>query len=316
MMTIEEMIRIKEEKGLTIAQISEKSGVPLSTLSKIFAGTTGSPRRATLEAVERVLKDPVFLDQGKAHFYKIHNAEDDGFHYVCDRFPGYYSAPDLHSRIDPIPGSTVEKENTAKYTIDDYFAFPQQEHVRTELIDGVFFTSSSPSFIHQELVMLLSYRLHDYVRKNHGQCRVLPAPIDVQFESDRYTVVQPDIVVVCDKYKIKRHIIGAPDLVIEIISHSTGSRDHGIKMAKYLSSGVREYWIIDPDRKKVVVYDFREDWDVFIYGFDSRIPVLIWDGLCEIDFAEIYEEIRYLYETEEEIPDLTEDKNTEADSHE
>ena len=87
MMTIDEMIRIKEEKGLTIAQISEKSGVPLSTLSKIFAGTTGSPRRATLEAVERVLQDPSFLEQGKAHFYKLHNTEETGFTMYVTDFP-------------------------------------------------------------------------------------------------------------------------------------------------------------------------------------------------------------------------------------
>lgn len=298
MMTIDEMIRIKEEKGLTIAQISEKSGVPLSTLSKIFAGTTGSPRRATLEAVERVLRDPSFLEQGKAHFYKLHNTEGNGFYYVCDRFPGYYAAPDVHSRVDPIQGSAAEEDNSGKYTIDDYFALPEQEHVRTELIDGVFFTSSSPAFIHQKLSMLLSYRLHGFVLQNGGKCQVVQAPIDVQFESDQYTVVQPDIVVVCDKNKIKRHIVGAPDLVIEIISPSTKIRDHSLKMSKYQTSGVREYWIIDPYKKKIVVYDFREDCEISIYGFDSKIPVLIWDGRCVIDFTEIYEEIRDLYDND------------------
>ena len=124
--------------------------------------------------------------------------------------------------------------------------------------------------------------------------------MDVQLDCDDRTMVQPDVLVVCDRDKIiKRCIYGAPDFVVEILSPSTKRKDGIIKLSKYISAGVREYWIVDPDKKQVVVYDFqKEDYPV-IYGFGGEIPVGIFDGECRIDFAEIYEYMLFLYEKEE-----------------
>lgn len=67
------------------------------------------------------------------------------------------------------------------------------------------------------------------------------------------------------------------------------------KLAKYKEAGVREYWLVDPDKKKVLVYDLEHEELPIVYGFDSKVPVMIFGGECVIDFAEIYEYISFLY---------------------
>ena len=87
--------------------------------------------------------------------------------------------------------------------------------------------------------------------------------------------------------------------MVEVLSPFTKRKDGIIKLSKYISAGVREYWIVDPDKKQVAVYDFqKEDYPV-IYGFGGEIPIGIFDGECRIDFAEIYEYMLFLYEKEE-----------------
>ena len=108
----------------------------------------------------------------------------------------------------------------------------------------------------------------------------IASPIDVQLNCDDKTMVQPDVLVVCDREKvIRRCIYGAPDFIIEILSLTSRKKDMFTKLAKYKEAGVREYWLVDP----------------LIYGFDSKVPVMIFGGECEIDFAEIYEYISFLY---------------------
>ena len=105
--------------------------------------------------------------------------------------------------------------------------------------------------------------------------------------------------IVCDRDKIiRRCIYGTPDFIIEVLSPSTSKKDSTIKLKKYKTAGVREYWMIDPDKKKVVVYDWRKSEIPTVYGFDSKVPVGIFEGECELDFAEIYQEIAFLYEKE------------------
>ena len=110
-------------------------------------------------------------------------------------------------------------------------------------------------------------------------------------------MLQPDVLVVCDRSKIiRRCIYGAPDFIVEILSPATRKKDLTVKLGKYVRAGVSEYWIIDPDKKKVVVYDFAHEEFPTVYGFDSKIPVGIFDGECVIDFTEIYQYISFLYE--------------------
>ena len=112
-------------------------------------------------------------------------------------------------------------------------------------------------------------------------------------------MIQPDVLVVCDRNKLKNgRLFGAPDFVVEILSPSSRKKDSYIKLVKYSNADVREYWLVDPDKKRVVVYDFANDELAKGYTFKEKVPVSIFNGHCEVDFAEINEYIRFLYEEE------------------
>ena len=119
---------------------------------------------------------------------------------------------------------------------------------------------------------------------------------DVQLDMDDKTMVQPDVIVVCDRDKItKSGIKGAPDLVVEVVSPSNFFVDLSIKFAKYKRAGVREYWLVIPESKTVITYFFDEDDIPEEHTFEDIIPVSIWDGKCTVDFKKIYSEIEFLY---------------------
>ena len=110
-------------------------------------------------------------------------------------------------------------------------------------------------------------------------------------------MLQPDVLVVCDRSKvINRCIYGAPDFIVEVLSESSARRDTVIKLGKYKKAGVKEYWIVDLDSKTVTVHDFANEKVVNVYGMDGMIPVGVFEGQCQIDFAVIYEKVRFLLE--------------------
>ena len=97
------------------------------------------------------------------------------------------------------------------------------------------------------------------------------------------------LLVICKEYDLgAKRFEGAPDLVLEILSPSTRSKDMLLKLYKYQNAGVKEYWIVDPDHETILVYDFREDnFYPEKYDFDSVIPIHISDGQCSIDFSRV-----------------------------
>ena len=182
-----------------------------------------------------------------------------------------------------------------EYTLEDYYAIPDDR--RVELIDGVIYDMSSPTSVHQDLSGSIYLELRMYVKKNKGKSKVYASPLDVQLDCDDKTMVQPDVMVICDRDKIiKRCVYGAPNFVVEIFSPSTAKKDSLLKLKKYKDAGVQEYWMVDPDKKKVVVYDWSKSEIPTVYGFDAKVPVGIFNGECVIDFAEIYQEIVFQYE--------------------
>ncbi len=187
-----------------------------------------------------------------------------------------------------------------EYTIDDYLALPEGEMV--ELIDGVFYDMAAPHYIHQGFGDRIQTIFSNYIDAHQGSCFAFTSPIDVQLDCDNKTMVQPDVVILCDTKKFRSgRIFGAPDLIVEVLSPSTSYRDRGLKLSKYKKAGVREYWLVDPKRKRVLVYEFEKSDNARIYGFDETVPVGIYDGACKVDFAWIYERLRFLYETEEGV---------------
>lgn len=186
-------------------------------------------------------------------------------------------------------------KNQEKYTIEDYYALSEER--RVELIDGVIYDMDVPTLVHQMICLEIGVKLDSYIQRNKGKYFVFISPCDVQLDCDNKTMVQPDVFVVCNKDKINiKYLYGAPDFVIEILSPSTRKKDMTLKLAKYSEAGVREYWIVDPKKKRIMVYDLENEELPVIYTFKDEVPVAIFGGKCKVNFAEIYNDIQFLYE--------------------
>lgn len=173
----------------------------------------------------------------------------------------------------------------AKYTVDDIYALPDGE--RAELIDGDMYMMSPPGMIHQKLVGELYFQIKSYINSNHGECEIFPAPFAVFLNADSHTYVEPDLSIICDKDKLDdRGCNGAPDWVIEIVSPSSQRMDQLIKLIKYREAGVREYWIVNPEKETVLTYFFEGEEDSIQFDFTEDIPVRIYDG-WSINIAEL-----------------------------
>ena len=172
--------------------------------------------------------------------------------------------------------------NRQYYTIADIYALPEGK--RAELIEGEIFDMAPPSRKHQEIVAFFTKTIGNYIDKNKGNCKVYPAPFAVFLKTDDNSedyenYVEPDISVICDPSKLdERGCHGAPDWVVEIVSQSSRSRDYMAKLFKYRAAGVREYWIVDPEKQMVTVYGFEKDM-VEQYGFGEDVPAGIYEGL-------------------------------------
>ena len=165
------------------------------------------------------------------------------------------------------------------YTSMDYWNLP--EKCRAELIDGQLYDMAPPDFMHQKLVSVLHYTIFDYIKAKKGICEVIPSPFAVNLNADDKTWVEPDISVICDNNKINsRGCEGPPDWIIEIVSPSSTKTDYIIKLFKYRSAGVREYWIINPMKQVVQTYYFEPDEDSNLFSFQDTIPVHIFPDLA------------------------------------
>lgn len=158
---------------------------------------------------------------------------------------------------------------------------------RAEVYDGFLYDMASPSQIHQTISVELLTRISIYNREKKGRCRVFHAPFDVKLSDQPLTIVRPDILIICDMEKLDgKRCNGAPDFIIEIVSPGNPENDYIRKLYYYKNAGVREYWIVDPKRKIVTVYDFEGNILSVQYSFDSVVKVNIYEDLF-INFAEI-----------------------------
>lgn len=267
-MTIKEMNERRKELGYSYERVAELSGVPVGTVQKVLGGITKSPRYETLRSLERVLRS------------------SDEYVYDWEK--------DTSAR-EAVSAYGAKKQGM--YTVKDYYELSKDE--RLELIDGVLYNMSSPSSIHQVLTGKIFNKLENYIMEKKGKCIPIISPMDVQLDCDEKTILQPDVMIVCDRDKIKKGVVyGAPDFVVEVLSSSTKRRDKNLKLNKYTCAGVREYWIVDPKKKNIVVYadDGEEDYDILIYTFENEVPVHIFNKECKINFKEIYDYIAFMYE--------------------
>ena len=177
------------------------------------------------------------------------------------------------------------------YTVEDYRALPEER--RVELIDGYFYDMAAPTFLHQQIAGEIYRQIANFILDNGGNCKPLISPVDVQLDCDERTMVQPDVGILCHDDKIEKWgVYGAPDSVLEIISPSTRRKDCIKKLDKYMDAGVREYWILDPYQKKLLVYLAQGDACPIIYGLEEPVPIRIYDGALEIKFNHIMQWIQ------------------------
>jgi len=193
---------------------------------------------------------------------------------------------------------TLNLDESIRYTYADYLTWLDDK--RRELINGFIHLMSAPVRRHARVTSQLNNRMDTFIRKKKGKCHVYHAPFDVRLplqgslDNDKiYDVVQPDICVVCDMSKLDdKGCIGAPDLIVEVLSPSTLKYDWNYKFNLYEAAGVREYWIIDPKTKVVNVFLLQPEgkYDLgTVYESGQNAPVHILDGL-EIDLNELFED--------------------------
>ncbi|MFZ2959201.1 MAG: Uma2 family endonuclease [Candidatus Ozemobacteraceae bacterium] len=186
-----------------------------------------------------------------------------------------------------------KKENKRLFTYGDYVNWPDDE--RWEIIDGVpYDMTPAPNRLHQEISGNLFNQIRNFLEDK--SCKVYDAPFDVRLpdknekDEDVLTVVQPDIVVVCDQEKLDdKGCRGSPDLAIEIISPFTSRKDQMEKFELYERHNVKEYWIVHPDGRFVSVYILTDGKypTPKQYSEEDKLPVNVLPGL-EINLAKVF----------------------------
>ena len=189
---------------------------------------------------------------------------------------------------DALP-EPVENE---RYTYNDYLGWEGPE--RYQIINGEVFMMASPTVEHQAIVVELTIQFGNWLRGK--PCRVFVAPLDVRLfpeenNSDN-TVVQPDLLVVCDKAKLgKGSVNGPPDVAVEIVSPSTSQKELLVKFGAYLDAGVREYWVIEPEQKLVQVHVYENGHFISsAYKADAIISSAVLQGF-QVDLKTLWADI-------------------------
>lgn len=269
-MNLDELKRRKKEAGFTNEDLAEVSGVPLGTVQRIMSGATKNPRRSTWEALEKALGGSAIYNSDKAGECVA----------VREPLPAY---------------AAVLGKEQGEYTIDDYYSLP--DDVRAELIDGVIYDMSpSPATHHQLVAADIAAQIQACIRSKKHKCYIMQ-DVDTQLDCGESTMVRPDVVLLCDKDKLKeRCVFGAPDFVAEVLSPHTRKKDMTIKLQKYMNAGVKVYWMIDVKKRQVIMYDFTdEEFSPEIHGLEGEVRLSMPQGECDISFDHISEVLKDVF---------------------
>ncbi|MCL2435371.1 MAG: Uma2 family endonuclease [Lentimicrobiaceae bacterium] len=208
----------------------------------------------------------------------------------------------LESNQEPFVAKEPPIAYTAhRYSYADYLTWTDDK--MREIIDGVIYLFAAPLREHAAAIISFLHRALPFVKRRKGKCKIYTAPFDVRLPlngetaNDKiYNVVQPDICVICDASKLdKNGCIGAPDLVVEVISPSTSKRDLNEKFNLYEKAGVKEYWVVYPKDEAVKVFLLQpegkyDDGTTYeIARETTKVPVQTLEGLV-IDLEELFED--------------------------
>ena len=270
----DELINLREGLNMSQRDLEIKSGVRQAEISKIERGD-GNPSLKTM--------GKLFAAMGRTLNFgnRIGLGETMG-----ERYPLVSESVVKYLKPQKMQGT---------YKVADLEHIP--EDVFVELIDGVIYDMCVPSIPHQLIVKNLVKAFDRYIESNGGECITFSGQTGVWFDDDNMDLLIPDMFVVCDRNKVKhKGVVGSPDFVLEVLSPSGRSRDLSLKLRKYQDNGVNEYWIIDPDNRKVIVYDWKHTDIPQIFGIDTKIPVGIYDGKLVVDMAIVFDGIKFDYD--------------------
>lgn len=253
-MNIEQMCRRRKELGYSYRQLADLTRIPLGTIQKIFGGVTKSPRRETIKALERLLGD---------------NEKGSDEELRTFLMPGY-------------------EKDRGELDLYDYYRIP--DNMRAELIDGRFYEMEAQGLLEQMAAGLIGAQLIRQIEMKGLEWAALFASPSVRLNKDKWTVVEPDLIVVSARSKLqKKRIEGAPDFVLEVTSNATHKKDLVMKTYKYEEAGVHIYWILEPERRRLLTYDFSGKGELEIYEMDKDTEAVfeLEGHVFRIDFGPV-----------------------------
>lgn len=176
------------------------------------------------------------------------------------------------------------------HTEEDVLALPEGQ--RAELFDGKMAARAPQTTTHQGIIGCLFTEIAVYLRANEEHCRIMMSPFAVFLKDDGRNYLEPDITVVCDERRLDEEgCHGAPDWVIEVVSSTSRALDYGKKLGAYIDAGVREYWVVDPEKRVIVTYYLDQPDIPVIHHFGDIIKPYIYNDLA-IDTSQL-EDIQY-----------------------
>ena len=191
----------------------------------------------------------------------------------------------LMNKDDELRVEEAAVEYNRKYTVEEYQKF--REHTRAELHEGTIVVMESPTRKHQGVLANINYKLRQFLEGK--TCKVYTSSFSVRLNEKENSFFEPDIVVVCDEKKLTvKGCLGAPDMIVEILSPSTSLYDRKYKFNKYQEAGVREYWIVDPEIDMVTANTLENGGYIGrFYTAEDTVPVTVLQG-CEINLADVF----------------------------
>lgn len=295
-MKVDEIRERKKKLKLTTYQLALLAELPQGTVSKILTGETKNPSYLTIEKLDETLLKEEMKVRMEAYVtamqeYFAEHPEDIGNQAKFEAI--YREKYNLDGAPIPYAVSRDDMSNLhGNLALNDYRMKASELHKmgenrEFELIDGNLIISEMAGVSHQRMVKKLGRAISDFIDENHGICEVFDVGVNVYLDENEYTLVIPDITVICNPDRItEKGIEGAPDFVIEVVSPSTRQTDYHKKLHKYMDVGVTEYWIVDMDREMVSVCINGEPMQVTIYSFTDEIPVYIYDGKLRVAIGE------------------------------
>ena len=176
------------------------------------------------------------------------------------------------------------------HTVEDVLALPEVQ--RAELFDGEMAAKAFPTATHQGIISCLFTEIAVYLKAKEAHCRIMMSPFAVFLKDDGRNYLAPDITVVCDGEKLDEEgCHGAPDWVIEVVSPTSRALDYGKKLGAYIDAGVREYWVVDPEKKVIVTYYLEQPDIPVIHHLGDIVKSGIYNDLA-IDTSQL-ENIQY-----------------------